>query len=70
MVFAEMENQKEKQVRGRESVENQEFGFGQVTFESLVKILMEMPRRWLDIGTCSPVLSRLNVVNLTCAPSV
>lgn len=43
MVFAEMENPEEKQVWGRETVEYQEFGFGQVTFELPVKLQMEAP---------------------------
>lgn len=47
------------------NVEDQEFGFGQVSFELPVKLQMEAPRRWLDIRTCCPVHSGLYVVDLT-----
>lgn len=70
MVFAEMENLEEKQVWGKRSVEDQEFGFGQVSFELPVKLQMETPRRWLDVRTCCSVLSGLHVVDITLWPSV
>lgn len=50
---------------GSGNVEDQEFGFGQVSFELPVKLQMEAPRRWLDIWTCCPVHSGLHVVHLT-----
>lgn len=60
-----MENLEEKQVWGKGNVEDQEFGFGQVSFELPVKLQMEAPRRWLDIRTCCPGHSGLHVADLT-----
>lgn len=65
-----MENLEEKQVWGKGNVEDQEFGFGQVSFELPVKLQMEAPRRWLDIRTCCPAVQVFMLLILPDGPQL